>query len=287
MNWLILIIVIILASVGLVFDSIKSWILYHPTHDYLLSADEMAAQIGGRPYQVQEITIPNGTEQLEAWFFKYGQSTQPEDKKGNQTTKTVVICHGNGGNLSYRQHLVELLAHCKVNICLFDYQGYGHSTGDPSESKMYRDGQAIVEYLCKNLSIPLDSIVFLGESIGSGTAAFLAQKYQSPQLILLSGFTSIREMFEQIVDRNVPSWCSFLTFFGCFFREFPTNEYLCQFHGETLILHSPDDHLVPYQMAVKNAQNPRCSLVNIGGGHNDPVFSEESCHQLSAFLGRH
>jgi len=52
---------------------------------------------------------------------------------------TVLFCHGNAGNIANRLDAIWRFHELGLNVCIFDYRGYGRSTGKPSEEGTYRD----------------------------------------------------------------------------------------------------------------------------------------------------
>ena len=56
---------------------------------------------------------------------------------------TVLVCHGNVGNVSHRLDRALLIqARLRGDVLLFDYRGYGGSEGSPDEEGTYRDARA-------------------------------------------------------------------------------------------------------------------------------------------------
>src|SRR5688572_20347397 len=49
------------------------------------------------------------------------------------TRRVVLHCHGNGGNISHRLELLQILRSLELSVFLFDYRGYGLSDGRPNE----------------------------------------------------------------------------------------------------------------------------------------------------------
>src|SRR5262249_1747260 len=70
-------------------------------------------------------------------------------------TSAALYCHGNAGNLSHRggglTRWADLIG---GSILIFDYPGYGHSTGAPSEKNCYAAGEAAWSWLVKDQKIP-------------------------------------------------------------------------------------------------------------------------------------
>ena len=87
-----------------------------------------------------------------------------------------------------------------LNVLIFDYQGYGHSGGVPSEQGAYRDAVAAWRYLTQTRRIPAAKIVVFGRSLGDAVAVWLAGHTAPAALILGSTFTSVRDM----AARNYP-----------------------------------------------------------------------------------
>jgi fermentation-respiration switch protein FrsA (DUF1100 family) len=83
----------------------------------------------------------------------------------------------------------HLLYHgCHINILLFDYRGYGKSTGIPSEAGLYIDAQAVYDYVRKRTDINQEKIFFFGRSLGGGVALHLGKPnhfYQNLYFLLL------------------------------------------------------------------------------------------------------
>lgn len=64
-----------------------------------------------------------------------------------------------------------------VNIFSYDYEGYGASSGKPSESALYEDIDAAYKGLVEKMSIPAEKIILYGQSIGSAPTIHLAARY--------------------------------------------------------------------------------------------------------------
>ncbi len=75
---------------------------------------------------------------LHGWFFPL-----------KEELPVILFCHGNAGNISHRLENIRLLLDQKVQVLVFDYRGYGRSSGRPSEKGLYLDGLAAYDYLTK------------------------------------------------------------------------------------------------------------------------------------------
>lgn len=84
-----------------------------------------------------------------------------------QLCPTILFFHGNAGNIGHRLPNVRgLFKHLQANIFLLEYRGYGLSEGIPSESGIYKDAQAALNYLHTRQDIDRRRIVIFGRSLG-------------------------------------------------------------------------------------------------------------------------
>jgi pimeloyl-ACP methyl ester carboxylesterase len=197
------------------------------------------------PYSETYEDISEGN--LHGWFI------------GEKGAKTVLICHGNTGNISHRQHLIDPLIELGYSVLIFDYSGYGRSRGIPSESQFYHDASVFIEILLEFTN--KNNIILYGESIGAAVAAYIARKYQIDTLIIDSGLPSIK--------KYIHSHFSILgSLMGFLFSEFNTVEFLKGYNGSMLIMHSPADEIIPYIITDEIRTYSKQSI-NIKGTHNN------------------
>jgi pimeloyl-ACP methyl ester carboxylesterase len=185
---------------------------------------------------------------LHGWFV---------GKKEN--TPTILICHGNGGNISHRQSLIDSMTDIGYSVMIFDYSGYGRSRGIPSQSQFYHDASVFTEMLME--FVDKQNIILYGESIGAAVAAYIARKYKINTLIIDSGLPSIK--------KYIRGHYSFLgSLLGFLFPEFNTELYLKGYSGRSLIMHSPTDEIIPYIITDVMRANAT-EVINIQGTHNN------------------
>jgi hypothetical protein len=154
--------------------------IYHPRREW-----EAAPADLGRPYKDIQFTAADGVG-LSAWFF-------PADKDSSRAKFVMLVCHGNGGNISHRLNFSRMLLSLGVSVLVFDYRGYGHSEGYPTEEGTYLDAQAAYRWL-RECGFPSQNIIALGDSLGGAIATELALRETLSGLVLLSTFTSIADV---------------------------------------------------------------------------------------------
>lgn len=106
----------------------------------------------------------------------------------------LLYCHGNGGNVSHYTDRARYLGMQGLDVLMFDYRGFGRSTGAPSEAGLYADARAARATLLRLEGVASERVFYLGESMGGAVALELALEQPPRGLVLQSTFTSIREL---------------------------------------------------------------------------------------------
>lgn len=195
---------------------------------------------------------------------------------------TVLFCHGNGGNIADCLDSIRIAHRLGLTMFVFDYRGYGESEGIPTEQGTYADADAAWEYLVRVRKVPPGDIVIWGRSLGGAVAARIAACRPAGALIVESTFVSIRELAHDQFAW-VPSWvyASYI---------YDTRDALRRVHIPVLVIHSPDDEIIPFSHGVTlydTLKGPK-SFVEIRGSHNRGFLesSETYGSGIDAFISR-
>jgi uncharacterized protein len=225
----------------------------------------------GLPFEDLHLTTTDGIS-LHGWFVP---AAQPRG--------TVLFLHGNAGNISHRLDSVQMFHRLGYSMLIFDYRGYGNSSGTPTEQGTYRDTEAAWRYLTEQQHIPACRIVLFGESLGGAVAAQLATQQRPAALVIASGFTSVPDLGQQLYPFLPVRWLARI--------RYDTREYLRKVTAPVLIAHSPQDDIVPYEhgQSLFTAANPPKQFLELAGGHNDGfIFMREAWISiLKDFLDKH
>ncbi len=192
-----------------------------------------------------------------------------------QATCTILFSHGNAEDLGFDLPFLQELSESGFNVLGYDYRGYGHSLGKPSEKGLYRDIEAAYNYLTGPLKVLPEYILVLGRSLGSGPAAYLAEVKPVGGLILESAFTSA---FRTVIP------------FPLFpFDQFPNLKRLSKIKCPILVIHGTRDTIVPIRHGKKlcNAyQGPKQYFWVEGAGHNDLYLVADNAYpqRILAFV---
>ena len=148
-------------------------LLYHPSENNYLN-DKIT-------FNYEEIFIETDKKiKLKSWFIK----------KDLNKFKTILIFHGNAGNLFNRVYKLNELNKLDVNILLISWRGFSGNKGKPTEKNLYHDAEEAVKWL-NNRGAISKNIILYGESLGTGVATELGTSNAFGGIILESPFTSI------------------------------------------------------------------------------------------------
>jgi fermentation-respiration switch protein FrsA (DUF1100 family) len=183
--------------------------------------------------------------------------------------RNVLVCNGNAGNVSYRLERARMMQRqLGVGVLLFDYRGFGESTGSPDEAGTYEDARAAYAALRARGLAP-EQLVLFGESLGAAVAAQLALEREAAGLVLESPFASIPEMARAVYP--------FLPPVGRLIRtRYDTLAKLPRLRMPLLVLHGARDEIVPIAQGRRvfaAAPEPKRFFEIPGAGHNDTYLS--------------
>ncbi|MFN7086747.1 MAG: alpha/beta hydrolase [Burkholderiales bacterium] len=240
---------------------------------------QIGREIGATPrdrgldFEAVAIGTADG-ETLFAWWVPAPDVPQPRG--------TVLFFHGNAGNISHRIDYLLMFGKLGYATLIFDYRGYGRSSGSPSEEGTYRDAEAAWRWLTQTRGIAASDIVYAGESLGGAVASWLAVRHRPRALVLLSTFTSVPDLGAQLYP-------FFPVRLIARFR-YDNLANLRQLTVPVLVAHSRDDEIIPFahgRMVFEAAGGPK-RFLEMRGGHNDGfVFMrDEWVEALAAFLDR-
>ena len=178
---------------------------------------------------------------------------------------TVLVCHGNAGNISHRLDRALLMhAKLKTNVLLFDYRGYGRSQGTPDEEGTYRDGRAAYRYLVRDRGIAPENLIVFGESLGAAVALQVALDAPCRALVLEAPFASIADMARNVL----PFWP-----LGSLLRtRYDNLAKVGRLKVPLLVLHGERDRTVPLSQGrrlFEAAPPPKHFYAIPGAEHND------------------
>lgn len=249
----------------------QSRYVYFPDREIATAPDAVGLAFDDVVLQTQDGVKITG------WFVP----AYPQDPL--KPARTVLFCHGNAGDIGDRVGSVKTFHDMGLNVFLFDYRGYGHSTGRPSEEGTYLDAQAAWNYLKAERGYAPHTIIIFGRSLGGAVASWLAEQVNPGLLFLESTFSSAADMAAKMYPLLPAKW---LCRYG-----YDSVHRVGNVRCPVLVTHSPDDEMIPFRHAkriVKAAREPK-ALVELSGSHNGGGLDAHPDAQAAfrAFLDDH
>ncbi|OMJ87230.1 hypothetical protein SteCoe_11072 [Stentor coeruleus] len=133
--------------------------------DTIGSVDYMRADLQKR-FNCEEFTIVNGKEKINCTYIT------GEDSKGT----CVFFCNPNAGYYEFtyfQSEWLEFYISRNIDIILWNYRGFGKSTGKPNIKSLIEDGKLIIKHIRENYII--NKLGIHGESLGGCIAIHIAE----------------------------------------------------------------------------------------------------------------
>jgi len=229
-------------------STLEHHFLYFPT-----TGHEATPASIGLPYEDIWFAASDG-RQLNGWLVP-GRSGAP----------VVLFCMGNAGNISHRLETLQLLHDLGVAVFIFDYRGYGLSSGKANESGTYDDISGAMELLHKR-GWPASRTIIFGRSLGAAVGLEGALRYAPAGLIMEAAFTSIAAMaqYHYPVLNLLLGWL--------IAAKYDNREKITGLASPLLLIHGKGDIVCPPRMAeqlfARAPQNKQLLWIP-GADHNN------------------
>jgi hypothetical protein len=201
----------------------------------------------------------------------------------------ILYSHGNAGWVGYLLHCDITNKLCDYGtVFIYDYSGYGVSTGTPSEKVVYSNIFAVWKFLINEKKVDPQKIIVYGHSLGCAISSHLVSVLISnnnilpKSLILESPFININKIANHIgskicknngINENLISVLLKILVVS----EFDNFQNLKYINNKlpVYILHSPLDEIIPYAHGKKLAKNTKAKFIKINGGHNNSELTNK------------
>ncbi len=223
----------------------QSSLLYFPSSSIAVTPSAVGLAFD----DVQLETSDNET--LAAWFVP------AQKEKG-----VILFAHGNGGNISHRLDSLQIFHELGYSTLIFDYRGYGKSSGTTDEEGTYRDVSAAWQYLTETKGYNPRQIILFGRSLGGAVVAWLATQVQPAGLIVESTMRSVPALGAELYPLFPVRFLSRY--------QYNAEAVLKKISCPVLVAHSPQDDIIPFhhgQQLFAVANQPK-SFLEMRGDHN-------------------
>jgi fermentation-respiration switch protein FrsA (DUF1100 family) len=234
--------------------------IYYTPHDF------------GAAYEDIYFTSKDGT-QLNGWFIPAIGST-----KG-----TVIYFHGNAENITNHYLFVQWLPEEGFNLFIFDYRGYGASSGKPDRQGIVEDSMAAINYIRQRSDVDPHRILIFGQSLGGALAlAAVAQDSQDSKVgiravVVESTFASYRNVAREKLGDFWLTWPFQWPLAWLLISDdqspLPMLKKIAPI--PLLVIHGDDDQTVSYSQGrqLYQAAFPPKYFWTVAGGHHTEAFT--------------
>ena len=248
--------VVFVAVMGVVFLGVRRIAFLAVERRGLISAPngpETPASFGA-PFE--RVAIASGDRTLDATLVRASADSAP----------ALLIFHGTAEAVSYWADTQALLRRHGIASMVFDYSGFGRSTGSPTVAHLEEDADAAYADFVRRIG-PAARPYVLGYSLGTGVVFDAVRRWTPPPagVVFAASYSSARE--GAVAFGLVPRWATFL--FPDLWNNVRDVENLRQ---PLLVLQSDADQLFPISMAkavYDAATVPKHMVVLRGYRHED------------------
>lgn len=187
---------------------------------------------------------------------------------------TVLFFHGNGEIVADYDDIAQIYMKMNINFIVFDFRGYGKSTGSPTVTTMLQDCCQVFDFSVNHLKTIGYSgvLVVMGRSLGSACALEIVSSYSDvvDGLIIESGFAFSIPLLK-IIGIDVGR-------IGLTEEDgIGNSEKIKRFNKPTLIIHAEFDHIIPFsdgQYLFDHSPASDKNLLKIGGANHNDIFGK-------------
>jgi hypothetical protein len=147
------------------------------------------------------------------------------------------------------------------DLVVFDYRGYGKSSGRPERGLLVTDSNLILDWVLKNSKIT--DVILVGQSLGGAIAVPSLSKAPSERvrlLVLDSTFDSYRTITRQKLSNFFLTWPFQYPLSYLVSDSLSPQDYISTISTPILFLHSKTDPIVPYQRGYSLYKSSKSSV---------------------------
>lgn len=208
-----------------------------------------------------EVELASGAEKI------YGIYAKQPDTNRVAPHPIIVYHHGNQGNIESYWPRVELLYRAGFDVFIYDYRGYGKSSGSSTEQGLAMDARAALQYVMGRPTTDTNVITHYGFSLGGVNALYSASELHGARSVIVeSVFASGEALVQSGTLLNVPG--------GYLLKGTYSNvEAVSRINAPLLILHGTSDTFINFEknasVLYNAAKNPKILIPVTGANHED------------------
>ena len=219
------------------------------------------------------------------------------------STETLVILHGWGGNAELMLPVAAPFHKAGINILLIDSRNHGKSDPDSFSSmpRFAEDLNKSIEWLQKYHPNKCQKIAVLGHSVGGSAVLLAASKNKNIDAVIsISAFAHPEWLMQRFLENLHLRFLRLPQFFIAFilryiqwiighsFADIASLHVVCDVEVPILLVHGKEDTVVPIEDAraiIKHCPDPHITLFEIDdAGHESVDKIELHAERLITFL---
>lgn len=249
-------------------------LLYYPSRAKFVNPEKL-------PRPPREIVYySHQHEHLVAWHFQ-----TPHTSKG-----VFVVFHGNAQNLSSHFYSMYWVLEKGYDLFIFDYPGYGASTGDPTPRNTVDAGVLAIQYAQKEW--PQLPIIVVGQSIGGAIALRsvidLKDRKSLCAVVADSTFASYKKAGQKVMASTWFTWPFQYLSYVFISDEFSPKDRLKDLSPLPLVvIHRKTDPVIPWalgQELYEDLPAPKSFFWFDGEGHVNAFTGDDRVENQRNFL---
>jgi pimeloyl-ACP methyl ester carboxylesterase len=190
---------------------------------------------------------------------------------GDPDGDIVFYSHGNAGSLEGWGMVADQFTRYGANVLIYDFRGYGKSTGKISERALYADALHIYDFLAGKFGE--QRIIVYGRSIGTGIASHVAAWRKPKKLFLESPYYSLPDLAGKLMPIVPQSMIRY---------KLPNHSHLARVDCPVIIIHGDRDEIIPKSQSVKlqSVLKDQDYMYTIEGGRHNDLEAFKKFHEV-------
>ena len=200
--------------------------------------------------------------------------------RNNNSKNFIIFFHGNSEDIFSAENIgLYFKNNLNMNIIIVEYPGYSiYENKKPEPKQIYDDSLTVFNWLMNKLKIDRNNIFIYGRSLGTSPAIYLSSKIHPKALILVSAFTSIK-------DIGSDKFCSL------FVEDiFVSIHYINFVECPVLLIHGENDSIISYTHSERLAKKLEENKIKVhfekraGMTHNQFDIFKDIIEPISKFI---
>ena len=203
-----------------------------------------------------------------------------QDKENESTKNFLIAFHGNAEDIFTSKGIaVQLHRKLGMNVILVEYPGYSIYKGESDAEAILQNTITIYDFIKETFNLEDKNIFVFGRSIGTSPAIYLASSRKPNALFVVSSFTSIRAVADNLVGPLKYLLKDRLS----------SKDYIKNVTCPILFIHGQSDPLIPFKETLLLKEICDCPFeVSLPENmtHNDFDLDSDIIEPINQFIKR-